>query len=150
MGLVTNGKAKTAMQTSDIPLMSMLKDRMSWLSKRQDLLSQNVASADVPGYTPKDLKEMNFENVLKSSTGTFASASHLAVTNPRHIAVTASTNGYETRNTPDVEATPGGNSVSLEAEMIKVADTQAQYQAAANIYAKAIAMMKVAIGRGTG
>lgn len=136
------------MQMNDVPLMSMLKDRMSWLSRRQDILSQNVASADVPGYTPKDLKEMNFEKVLKSTNGTFSSASHLTVTNPRHIAVTAATASYDTRETPDVEAAPGGNSVSLEAEMIKVADTQAQYQAAANIYAKAISMMKVAIGRG--
>ena len=31
-------------------------------------------------------------------------------------------------------------------EMIKVADTQAQYAAAANLYAKAITMMKTAIG----
>ena len=30
--------------------------------------------------------------------------------------------------------------------MIKVADTQAQYQAATNLYAKAIDMMKMAIG----
>jgi flagellar basal body rod protein FlgB len=30
--------------------------------------------------------------------------------------------------------------------MIKVADTQAQYAAAANIYAKAVAMMRTAIG----
>lgn len=30
--------------------------------------------------------------------------------------------------------------------MIKVADTQAQFQAAANIYAKAMTMMKTAIG----
>jgi flagellar basal-body rod protein FlgB len=36
--------------------------------------------------------------------------------------------------------------VSLEVEMIKVADTQAQYAAAANIYAKAVSMMRTAIG----
>ena len=36
--------------------------------------------------------------------------------------------------------------VSLEAEMIKVSDTQAQFQAAANIYAKAMSLMRTAIG----
>jgi hypothetical protein len=30
--------------------------------------------------------------------------------------------------------------------MIRVADTQAEYQAASNLYAKAIDMMKLAIG----
>jgi flagellar basal-body rod protein FlgB len=136
------------MQTDDIPLLSMLKDRMSWLSKRQDVLSQNVASADVPGYTPNDLKPMDFEATLRSATSTHAAASALMVTNPRHIANSKSNSGFETLETPEVQAAPGGNSVSLESEMIKVADTQAQYQAAANIYAKAITMMKVAIGRG--
>jgi flagellar basal-body rod protein FlgB len=36
--------------------------------------------------------------------------------------------------------------VSLETEMIKVSDTQAQFQAAANIYAKTMSMMRTAIG----
>lgn len=138
------------MQTADIPLLSMLKDRMSWLSKRQDILSQNVAGADVPGFTPHDLKPQDFEKTLRSTMTQFKSAGALTVTNPHHIAVTASSanRGFEIKESPDTQALPGGNSVSLEAEMIKVADTQAQYQAAANLYAKAITMMKVAIGRG--
>jgi flagellar basal-body rod protein FlgB len=134
----------------DIPLMSMLKDRMSWLSRRQDLLSQNVASADVPGYTPKDLKAQDFGSTLHATLAQFQSASTLTTTNPRHIAIAAPRNSFESRDAPDIAAPPGGNSVSLEAEMIKVADTQAQYQAAANLYAKAISMMKTAIGRGGG
>jgi len=136
------------MQTADIPLLSMLKDRMSWLSKRQDVLSQNVASANVPGYTPSDLKPMDFEKMLRSTTTMHSTTSQLTLTDPRHIAMRSSGGGYELQETRDIEAAPGGNSVSLESEMIKVADTQAQYQAAANLYAKAITMMKVAIGRG--
>jgi flagellar basal-body rod protein FlgB len=46
----------------------------------------------------------------------------------------------------DVEANPSGNSVSLEQEMIKVADTQAQFQAASSLYGKTMTMMKTAIG----
>jgi flagellar basal-body rod protein FlgB len=36
--------------------------------------------------------------------------------------------------------------VSLEVEMVKVSDTQAQFQAAANLYAKAMTLMRTAIG----
>jgi flagellar basal-body rod protein FlgB len=126
--------------------MSMLKDRMSWLGKRQELLSQNVASADVPGYTPRDLKEMDFEQTLRSTTA--SAANGLTTTNPRHIALTTNKSGFEEREARDVAATSNGNSVSLEQQMIKVSETQAQYQAAANIYAKAITMMKTAIGHG--
>ncbi len=72
----------------------------------------------------------------------------LVTTNARHIALTPSHMGkFEDHETPDQESSPNGNSVSLEAEMVKVSDTQAQFQAAANIYAKAMTLMKTAIGQ---
>jgi len=139
------------MQVDDIPLMSMLKDRMSWLSRRQEILAQNVASADVPGYTPRDLKEQDFEQTLRSSITRSGASTSLAITDPRHIPASSSTSGgYEERENRDVAAASNGNSVSLEQQMIKVADTQAQYQMASNVYAKAITMMKTAIGKGGG
>ncbi len=135
------------MPVNDIPLMSMLKERMAWLSRRQELLSQNIASADVQNYTPRDLKPMDFEQTLRTTSLQNSTAGTLVVTNPRHIAVRR-TRELDEEESRDTETSPNGNSVSLEAEMIKVADTQAQYQAATNIYAKAITMMKTAIGRG--
>jgi flagellar basal-body rod protein FlgB len=135
------------MDAGSIPFLSMLKERMAWLNRRQDVLSQNVASVDLPGYKARDLKAPDFEAVLKAATVSRNSASSLAVTNPHHIGFARRSASYETDNAPDVEAGPTGNSVSLEAQMIKVADTQAQFQAAANLYAKAIDMMKTAIGR---
>lgn len=133
------------MDAGDLPFLSMLKDRMAWLSRRQDVLSQNVASADVPGYKPRDLKPQDFEQTLKAVSR--ESGVSLAVTNPRHIAISNDRGGFEETQGADKEASPTGNSVSLEAQMIKVAETQAQYQAATNLYAKAIGMMKTAIGR---
>jgi flagellar basal-body rod protein FlgB len=53
---------------------------------------------------------------------------------------------FEDMTVNDSEANPNGNTVSLEQEMIKVSDTQAQFQAATNLYAKAMTMMKTAIG----
>ena len=135
------------MNVADIPLLGMLRERMSWLNARQDVLSQNVANADSPGYAAKDLKTMNFDELMKRVNGGGA-ANALAVTDPRHISVTPNSNdGYAGTDAPDIEAGPNGNSVSLEAEMMKVSDTQAQYQAATNLYAKAMSMMRTAIGQ---
>jgi flagellar basal-body rod protein FlgB len=131
------------MDAGQIPLLSMLKERMTWLNRRQDVLSQNVAGADVPGYKARDLKAPDFAAVLRSTT----SSSSLAVTDPHHISFARQSASFEEDTVADVEATSTGNSVSLEAQMIKVADTQAQFQAATNLYAKAIEMMKTAIGR---
>lgn len=136
------------MEVSNIPLLSMLKERMAWLSQRQNVLSQNVANADTPGYAARDLKPIDFEQALRNVTSPNRFSGALMTDHPRHIAITPQGAGaFADVDTPDVEATPSGNSVSLEQEMIKVSDTQAQFQAATNLYAKAIQMMRTAIGR---
>jgi flagellar basal-body rod protein FlgB len=131
------------MDLPEVPLFAMLRQRMNWLHQRQDVLSENVANADTPNYVARDLKPLDFEQALSGAAG----KPSLATTNVRHIALTPSRAGtFEDHEAPDQESSPNGNSVALEAEMVKVSDTQAQFQAAANIYAKAMNMMKVAIG----
>jgi len=131
------------MNLPDVPLFSLLRERMTWLHQRQDLLAQNVANADTPGYVARDLKDLDFEKALNHSR----SLAPGMTTNPRHIPLSPlASDKFEDRESPDREANPNGNSVSLETEMIKVSDTQAQFQAAANLYAKAMLLMKTAIG----
>ena len=138
-----------AVNLNDMPLLAMLKQRMSWLSARQNVLAQNVANVDTPGYTARDLKPVNFEDILKGATSSSQFAGGMTTTDPRHISLTpGGATEFGDFNSPDVEANPSGNSVSLEQEMIRVSDTQAEYQAASNLYAKAIGMMKTAIGPG--
>jgi flagellar basal-body rod protein FlgB len=132
------------MSTPDTSLLGMLHERMTWLHQRQDVLSQNVANADTPGYVARDLKPQDFSEMLR---GESTSANRLAVTDARHISLTPSdSTRFEDVSSPDQEANPNGNAVSLEQEMIKVADTQVQFQAAANLYTKALTLMKTAIG----
>jgi len=131
------------MDLPDVPLFSMLRERMSWLHQRQDTLSQNVANADTPRYVARDLKPLEFDDALNASRQGTA----MMTTNVRHISLTPSKSGtFEDHETPDQESSPNGNAVSLEMEMVKVSETQAQFQAAANLYAKAMTMMKTAIG----
>ena len=131
------------MNMPDVPLLSLLRERMTWLHQRQDVLSQNVANADTPGYVARDLKAQDFSSILSGQT---ARGSAMRATDPRHIAIsTGNSARFEEETAPD-QSNPNGNAVSLEQEMIKVSETQAQFQAAANLYAKAMTMMKTAIG----
>ena len=131
------------MDLHDLPLLSMLRERMTWLNQRQDLLSQNVANADTPRYVARDLKPLDFDQMVGGAN----SGTAMMTTNARHIALSPSRTGkFEDHETPDHEFSPNGNAVSLEVEMVKVSDTQAQFQAAANLYAKAMTLMKTAIG----
>jgi flagellar basal-body rod protein FlgB len=134
------------MNLTDVPLLGMLRERMSWLNARQDVLSQNVANADAPGYDAQDLKPVDFESMLRHS-GQNPFNTTLAITNPRDIAPATAAAQFEDVDSADTDSSPTGNTVSLPEEMIKVADTQAQYQAASNLYAKAIDMFRTAIGQ---
>jgi flagellar basal-body rod protein FlgB len=134
------------MNMPDVPLMSMLRERMSWLESRQNVLSQNVANADTPGFVAHDLVPQDFESLLKSS-GPSPFHITMAGSDAHHIGTTSTSNEYGSKETPDVEESLNGNSVSLEQEMIKVSDTQAQFQAATNLYSKAVSMMRTALGK---
>jgi len=136
------------MNLTSIPLLDVLRERMSWLSARQNVLSQNVANADTPGYTTQDMAPLDFGKILKESTQPGVFQGGLALTDPHHIAVSSdTTDGLATTSAAGSPITSTGLAVSVEEEMMKVADTQAQYQAATNLYAKAISMMRTAIDR---
>lgn len=132
------------MNLPEIPLLAMLRERMSWLNARQGVLSQNVANSDTPGYLARDVKPLDFGDILKGETRT---APGLTVTDPRHIPIAPQTTStFENANAPDTESNPTGNTVALEQEMIKVADTQSQYAAATGLYSKMMGMLHTAVG----
>ena len=81
------------MNLPDIPLLSMLKTRMAWLNQRQDVLTQNVANADTPGYVAHDLKALDFSAALRQSSSLTQSASQMMVTDPRHISIAPTSGG---------------------------------------------------------
>jgi len=134
------------MDISDSPLLGMLRERMSWLNARQNTLSENVANSDSPGYLARDLKPIDFEAEMRKTT--MQASTSMMTTDPRHMSIKTEQDGFTGADSPDTESNPTGNTVSLEAEMIKVADTQAQYQTATNLYSKALSMMRTAIGGG--
>jgi flagellar basal-body rod protein FlgB len=121
------------MPVTDLPLFSMLKTRMYWLNERQRVLAENVANADTPGFRGRDLKQLDFHDALRSSGEV-------------RLAATA-TSQFLMDNKGGFETTPRGNAVVLEDEMLKVAQTQMDHQAAAQLYSKSIGLIKTALGR---
>ena len=131
------------MDLNGVPLFSLLTNRMSWLSTRQSTLAQNVANADTPSYVARDIKPMDFDAMVSNQK-----TSGMTLTNVRHIDIHAQrgTPEYEEEDAPGEGGTPGGNVVSVEQEMIKLSDTQIQYQTATNLYQKAVNMFRTALG----
>ena len=129
-----------------LPLMSQLRDRMQWLQSRQKVLAQNVANADMPNYKPRDLRPQPDGRSAIAMAPTSAPL-QTQQTDGAHIRTSLGPSGPAGRNAQRFETVPSGNAVTLEDEMMKLADTQMDYQTAATLYSKSLSLLKIAIGK---
>lgn len=131
------------MSMTALPLVTALRDRMQWHQARQKVLAENVANANTPGFKPKDLQPPR-----ASAAGSASGLSRVAVerTDPQHLTGAAGSAGPATRSAAVFETRPSGNAVNLEDEMLKAAENQSEYQLAASLYQKSLAMLRSAAG----
>ena len=120
--------------------------KMSWLGQRQSVLAENIANADTPDYTPQDMKSGPFARMLARSVKPVTTAS----THPAHITGTPNNDrpAESDEQRRRYETAPSGNSVILEEQLVKVAETQMDYQLMSNLYRKHLGMIRTALGRG--
>ena len=130
----------TDIGSADIGLFRLAEQRLAWVGRRQELLAQNVANANTPGYQPRDLAP--FAKALANADPTAA----LVRTDPMHIA--ASGTAQSDRPFHPRERAPDGNGVSMEDQLTKVADTSSTQELVANLYHKYHGMFRTALGRG--
>lgn len=131
------------MAFNDMTLFSAVKNRLSWLTQRQEVLSQNIANADTPKYRAHDLKPFQFRDILRQQKIQI----NMDVTNPSHqggrrkrirdFAEEAERQPYET--------SPNGNSVILEEQMAKVNETGAKHKLVTQLYKKHLSMITMAV-----
>ena len=126
---------------TDLPLLSQIKGRLTWLDERQRVIAQNVANADTPGYVGRDLNApTDFAAALRQGGGlsmTRTSAMHIAPARP-NVA------HFQTAEAPDSETTLDGNSVVVEEQMLKMAESRMAYDAAIGFYQKSMQMLRLA------
>ena len=135
------------MGIDDIPLFSSLRGRLGWLAERQRVVAENVANADTPGYAARDLaRPDDFADALSGARGlqmTRTSASHIP-------AAPGATSHYAIEQTPDSETTPDGNSVVVEEQMLRMAESRMEYDAAIGFYQKSLNMLRLAARKPNG
>lgn len=134
------------MDLNKVTLFGMLKGRMGWLARRQEVLAQNIANADTPMYKPKDLQPLDFKRYLRGTQARIP----LATTSPKHFAGTRNSMSpfSDLKNQKNYETAPNGNAVVLEEQMVKISETQLQHNLSTELYRKHIGMIKIALGKG--
>lgn len=102
---------------------------------RQALVAQNIANADTPGYRARDLH--SFAEAYGASTG------GLRTTRAGHIGAAEAGRPFERAS----EASPNGNTVSLESEMLSAAEIRGAHNRALAIYGKSMDILRASLGR---
>ncbi|RYG60961.1 MAG: flagellar basal body rod protein FlgB [Alphaproteobacteria bacterium] len=121
-------------------LSDAITGRMNFLTQRQGVVAGNIANANTPGYISRDM--------VSTSKNADTNAFGMAVTTAQHMAGDpnkARQAGTMTEDTRFIQH--NGNSVRLDEEMLKMTDIQLNYRMMTEVYAKHVAMQKMALGQ---
>lgn len=134
-------------------VVDLLQQSMNAALLRHEVLSNNVANANVPGFTGA---EVSFEDRLKAALAEKSSEADtlpLMTPHPLHINTTTFAATPPEQVQPIIRAFSGemrqdGNDVDVEAEMAKLAANQLWYQALARSIQDEFSRLRTAISEG--
>ncbi|MCH8685115.1 flagellar basal body protein [Pedomonas mirosovicensis] len=141
------------MDTSSIAIFQAMTGKMRELQAKQEVIAQNIANADTPGYEARVLVEKDFSDILANVSNTSGTPKiakpHINV--PAAMSALGSSAAVQnnTEASRDVfEVKPNGNTVVLEDQLLSLANVQMEYTALTNLYRKQAGLLKTAIGKG--
>lgn len=124
----------------NIELIRMARAMGNHVSQRQAIVARNIANADTPGYKAQDVAP--FEDSYRGGDGM-----SLRVTNARHLEAPGWSPAGTRPLATETGVSPNGNSVSIEAEMLKAAELKRSHDLSLGIYRSALNLMRTSIGR---
>ncbi|XDA98475.1 FlgB family protein [Sulfitobacter sp. LCG007] len=110
---------------------------------RQAVVAQNVANADTPGYQARDVA--SFSDSFRSTA--LSAGQVQKATRPGHLNGASSAVPASATVDRDAEASPNGNTVSLEMEMLKSIDAKRSHDRALAIYKSSLNILRLNLAR---
>lgn len=126
---------------ADLEIFRMSSAMAIHAGKRQSVIAGNVANADTPGYRVKGVQSFT------ESYRTEGAATSMRASRQSHL------HGYAANDlvldTSEVAGTgsPNGNSVSLETELLKAAETKSQHDRAIAIYKSGLSILRLTVSK---
>jgi flagellar basal-body rod protein FlgB len=118
---------------------ALAESRLRWADRRQQVLAQNIANADTPGFRPGDLRPFA-QALTRASAG-------LVRTDPRHLPPAHSNGGQVVQDRRAAERAPNGNAVALDEQALKVAETDSAHALAMGLHRRYLGLFRTALGR---
>jgi flagellar basal-body rod protein FlgB len=119
-------------------ILSLASSLAAHAAERQALVAENVANADTPGYSAKDIGDFADAYQADGDLG-------MVRTRPGHIGGESS-QAFVMTSTSGAEMSPNGNDVSLETEMVKSAEVQREHNLAIAVYGKSLDILRASLG----
>lgn len=126
--------------------MSVLKKSLDLRAQKQQVIAGNIANAETPGYAARKL---TFEDDLRNAINSPETKVHS--NNPKHFPIGASgISGVQGEIVKQRDTNPigDGNTVSLDDEMLDLAENQLLFEASGQILKKKLNMLKYAASDG--
>ncbi len=118
--------------------LEIAKLTLDGLAQRQEVIGQNLANVDTPGYQAQTL---NFEDLLKRAMNGSAPLS-LESTNPAHISLGSQASTFSTGLRQGGSWRSDGNDVDIDVELNQMAETGIRYQAITQLVSQKFSLLK--------
>lgn len=124
---------------ADLKILQLASALARHAAARHELIAENIANADTPGYKAKDLED--FSSAFSRATADPTRSIDGAISSVQH--------GFRVIDTgaPGVES-PNGNTVSLEDQEVRAAAAQGAHDAATVIYKTTLDILRASLGSG--
>lgn len=131
--------------TQGLQILSLAEALAGYASARQTLISRNVAHADTPGWQAQDLTDFSrtyaARNALEDGL-----AFRPAATRAGHAGLERGGGAEAEATMVDGVAAPNGNTVSLEDQMVRAAQTRVQHDMALGVWRKSMDILRASLG----
>lgn len=128
------------MDPNRIGLFDLAEQRLAWVNRRQAVLAENIANVNTPGFKAHDLQP--FASALAN-----ADVVEPVQTQPNHLPGTASTDAPDEVADRTQAQSPDGNAVSMDQQLVKLADTETSHELVTAIYKKYLGLFSMALGQ---
>jgi len=124
-----------------LEILRMARGLAEYSANRQAVVSQNVANSDTPGYRARDMRA--FSEVFETGAGL-----DLRETRASHLRPAETDTDAFRLVDAGGQASPNGNTVSLEAEMVRSVEVKRGHDMALAVYRTSLDLMRTSLGRG--
>jgi len=129
------------------PILAGIRDRMQNLSERQRVVATNIANSETPGYKSREVEAPSFAGLVNGSGVIQVAKPRVELTSAMKSLGAIQPAGAGIVLDKDISETkPDGNNVTLEDQLLKMGEIQADFTAMTSLYRKQMSMLKTAVG----